>query len=52
LFNTSDQARKIRISLPEYFDQEVFTATFGHDFSVNGKELIVELPALSVEILL
>jgi glycosidase len=52
LFNTSDLPRKMSITLPEYFDQEEFTATFGHSFSKNGKELSVELPAMSVEILM
>lgn len=51
-FNTSDQPRKITVSLPEYFDQQSFETVFGCEFLLNGNELSIELPALSVEILL
>jgi hypothetical protein len=51
-FNTSKESKKISVTLPEYFDKQQFSATFGTEFKLNGRELTIELPALSVEILL
>lgn len=51
-FNNSKESKKVSLTLPEYFDQQQFYATFGAKFVLNGRELSVELPALSVEVLM
>lgn len=51
-FNTSSETKKVSVTLPDYFDQKVLKASFGNAFTLNGRELAVELPPLSVEILL
>jgi glycosidase len=52
VMNTSEQAKKITVNLPEYFDQESLNSTFGYTVVRTGNELVVELPPLSAEILL
>ena len=50
--NNSNQPRKISVTLPEYFDTTTFSAVFGNSFQLNGNELEVEMPPVSVEIVM
>lgn len=52
VFNNSKEARKVTATLPDYFESTGFDTTFGHSFVLTGKELVVELPPYSVEILI
>ena len=52
IINTSNQPRKITVTLPEYFDTTTFSAVFGNSFQLNGNELEVEMPPVSVEIVM
>ncbi len=52
VFNNSKETKKVTVTLPEYFESTGFDTTFGHNFVLTGKELAVELPPYSVEILI
>jgi cyclomaltodextrinase / maltogenic alpha-amylase / neopullulanase len=51
LFNKSDKPVKLAVSLPAWLDHAKMKAEFGHDFSIDGKTLKIEMKPWSFEIL-
>lgn len=51
LINNSAKSKKFEVLLPDYFMEKSFKAVFSNKFELKNKQIVIELPAYSAEVL-
>ena len=51
LINNSAKSKNMKVLLPDYFVNKSFKALFSNKFEVKSKQIVIEIPAYSAEVL-